>query len=201
VGPPALRASPGTLAQVTIRLAVVAVALGVLAVPAVLTGLAQGASPAGGHDYAAAWGSLYDGSTAGLLRAILTRRFPVIVAAELLLGMTVLFVAPFLSGSARNEAYQAQPAVYQSAPADSLPKLAAKQASASTWASGTVETIAVAAVMIAGYRVSGRLARRRALAAATPMAGRADDQAGLGLQCPPLSRRWCHRRPAGPGRG
>jgi uncharacterized membrane protein len=97
---------------------------------------------------------------------ILAQRFPLLIAAELLLGMTVLFVAPFLAGSARNEAYQAQPSVYASAPADALPKLAPKQASVSTWALGTAETIAVAGIMIGGYRVSGRLARRRPLAAA-----------------------------------
>ena len=104
------------------------------------------------------------------LRTILARRFPALVAVELLLGMTVLFVAPFLHGSARNQAYQAQPSVYKSAAADSLPKLPAKQASASTWLEGTGETIAVAAVMIAAYRVSGRLANRRAMTAVTPSA-------------------------------
>ena len=350
-GPPARRASPGTLAHVTTRLARVAVALGLLAVPAVLTLLAQGASETGGYDYSAAWDSLYQGGAAGLysgleitfslvgaaviaplafgpvaagrprnwllsagiaagavalavtkfpddsgddwgktvletvvwmmhlfsgaiwigglaglllltvpgavrpadrggfwaavirrfsvlamtcvavialsglflywehvdgpgqlfttmygrvlgvkiiifgallllgmanqfwlhpriealrvagdqrsLREILLRRFPALVAVELLLGLTVLFAAPFLHGSARNQAYQAQPSVYDGAPAGALPKLPAKQASASTWVLGTVETLAVAGVMIAGYRASGRLARRRVLAAAT----------------------------------
>lgn len=99
------------------------------------------------------------------LRTVLVRRFPVVLAAELLLGLTVLFVAPFLHGSARNQAYQAQPSVYRAAPAGDLPKLPAKSASAATWIEGTAETLAVAAVMIAGYRVSGRLARRRVLAA------------------------------------
>ena len=87
------------------------------------------------------------------LRTILARQFPALVAVELLLGLTVLFVAPFRHGSARNQAYQAQPSVYQGAAADSLPKLPAKQASASTWLEGTGETIAVGAVMIAAYRL------------------------------------------------
>ncbi|MEY9931045.1 hypothetical protein ABH926_005692 [Catenulispora sp. GP43] len=34
--------------------------------------------------------------------------------------------------------------------------------SASTWVEGTAETAAVLAVTVAGYRFSGRLARRRA---------------------------------------
>lgn len=359
VGPPARRASPGTLARITARLAKAAVALGVLAVPAVLTELAQGASQSGGYDYAAAWDSLYDGSTAGLfsgleitlslvgaaliaplavgavavgrlrnwllgaglaagavslavtkfpddsggdwgktiietvvwmmhlfggalwigglagllvvalpgavapsvrpafwsaairrfsvlamssvgaialsglflywehvdgpaqlfttmygrtlgvkilifgvllllgvtnqfflhpriealraagdqrtLHAILVRQFPAVVAIELLLGLTVLFAAPFLHGSARNQAYQAQPSVYQGAPADSLPKIPAKQASAATWIEGTAETIAVAAIMIAGYRVSGGLAKRRVRIAVAPASEEPDD--------------------------
>jgi hypothetical protein len=75
-------------------------------------------------------------------------------------------LAAALAGLARNEAYQAQPAVYHSAPAGSLPKLPAKQASASTWAWGAGETAVVAAVMLAGYRASGRVARRRVLAVA-----------------------------------
>lgn len=113
------------------------------------------------------------------LQTILVRRFPAVIAAELLLGMTVLFVAPFLHGSARSQAYQAQPSVYQSAPADALPKLPAKQSSAATWVEGTAESIAVAAMMIAGYRVSGRLARRRALAAAAPASDDPDDLIGV----------------------
>jgi copper transport protein len=102
------------------------------------------------------------------LQTILVRRFPAVIAAELLLGMTVLFVAPFLHGSARNEAYQAQLSVYRKGPADALPKLPAKQSSASTWIEGTAETIGVAAVMIVGYCVSGHLARRRVLASSAP---------------------------------
>lgn len=93
------------------------------------------------------------------LRTILARQFPVVVAIELLLGMTVLFVAPFLHGSARNQAFQADAAKHGTVVAD-LPKLPAKQVSASTWAWGTTETIVVVAVMVGGYQMSGRLARR-----------------------------------------
>ncbi len=360
VGPPARRASPSTLARVTARLARAAVVLGVLAVPAVLTQLAQAASQTGGYDYAAAWDSLYDGSVAGLLsgleitfsligaalvaplafgraaattplrtgrprawllgaglvaggvslattkfpddlgadpsrtvaetvvwmmhlfsgatwigglaglllitlpgavpstdrgafwasavrrfsvlamssvagtalsglflfwehidgpgellstmygrlvgvkilifgtllllgmanqfwlhpriealraagdqrglRQILVTRFPAVIAVELLLGMTVLFVAPFLSGSAINQAYQAQPSVYRSAPAGSLPKAPPKEARVSTWAWGAGETIVIAAIMVGGYKASGRVARRRILAAVPALA-------------------------------
>jgi putative copper export protein len=113
------------------------------------------------------------------LRTILVRRFPAVIAVELLLGLTVLFVAPFLHGSARNQAYQAQPSVYLGAPADSLAKLPAKQASASTWVLGTVETLAVAGIMVAGYRASGRLARRRVTAAAEPMTHDPDRLTGV----------------------
>jgi hypothetical protein len=93
------------------------------------------------------------------LRTILARQFPVVVAIELLLGMTVLFVAPFLHGSARNQAFQADAAKHGTVVAD-LPELPAKQVSASTWAWGTTETIVVVAVMVGGYQMSGRLARR-----------------------------------------
>lgn len=95
------------------------------------------------------------------LHTILVRRFPALVAVELVLGLTVLFVAPFLHGSARNQAFQAEAAKHVSSVAD-IPKIAAKQASASTWAWGVIETVVVIAVMIAGYVVSGRVARARA---------------------------------------
>ena len=101
------------------------------------------------------------------LRTILLRQFPAVIAVEILLGLSVLFVAPFLHGSARNQAYQAgteKHAAVAIAPAD-LPKLQPKQAGASTWVLGTTETVAVVAVMVAGYRVSDRLARRRTAAA------------------------------------
>ena len=103
------------------------------------------------------------------------RRFPLLATAELLLlVMTVLFVAPFLHGSARSQAFQADAAHATSATAP-LPKIPAKQVSASTWAWGTAETVVVIAVMIAGYRVSGRIARVRSAAAATTVASRDPD--------------------------
>ncbi|ADP79921.1 CopD family protein [Pseudofrankia inefficax] len=105
------------------------------------------------------------------LRTILTRQFPAVVAVELLLVLTVLFVAPFLHGSARNQAFQAK-AAQQAATADAkLPKIAAKEVSASTWVWGTGETVLVIGVMAAGYQVSGRLARARTPAVATTPPG------------------------------
>ncbi|MFD0735231.1 copper resistance D family protein [Planotetraspora mira] len=100
------------------------------------------------------------------LRTILLRQFPALLAVELLLGMTVLFVAPFLHGSARNQAYQAEAAKHATSPSAELPKIPAKQVSASTWTWGTAETLAVIVVMVGGYRVSGRIARSRTAAAA-----------------------------------
>jgi putative copper export protein len=99
------------------------------------------------------------------LRTILVRRFPAVVAVEALLGMAVLFVAPFLHGSARNQAFQADAARNATAPLGKLPKLPAKEVTASTWTLGTLETLAVVAVMVVGYWLSGRLARRRVAAA------------------------------------
>jgi hypothetical protein len=58
-------------------------------------------------------------------------------------------------------------------------KLPAKQASDSTWAWGAAETIVVAAIMIAGYRVSGRLSRRRVLAAVAPATEGPGDHIGV----------------------
>lgn len=112
------------------------------------------------------------------LRTVLVRQFPVVVAVEVLLGLSLLFVAPFLHGSARNQAFQADAAKHSAVALDHdhLPKLKAKEASTSTWVWGSAETIAVIGVMIAGYRVSGNLARRRSVAAA-PVA--AAEPAGL----------------------
>ena len=311
VGPAAARTAPSAVPAVTARLGRAAVVVGLLAVPAVLTELAQGASSSGGYDYSAAWNSLYDGSSDGRLsglgvtfslvgaaltmpltvrsvaagrarrwllgaalaagvvalgsakfpgavpaaergafwsaavrrfsvcamgsvaaitlsglflywehvdgptqllttmygrvlgvkilifgalllgmfnqfwlhpriealraegdqrplRTVLLRRFPLVVAVEVLLGLALLFVAPFLHGSARNQAYRARVAEDSAAavlPAERLPKLVPKQATASTWVWGTLETIAVVGLMGGGYRYSGRLARRRAAAA------------------------------------
>ncbi|MEY9940560.1 CopD family protein [Streptacidiphilus sp. MAP5-3] len=112
---------------------------------------------------------------AGRAAGVALRRFPIVVAAEVALVLLVLFVAPFLHGSARSQAYQAQQAqqaqqvgkARQTTLADAPPpKLPAKQASASTWAYGSAETAVVIAVMVIGYRCSGRLARRRAMAVA-----------------------------------
>lgn len=66
-GPAAVRTAPSVLPVVTTRLARAAAVLGVLAVPAVLTDLAHGASHGGGYDYSAAWDSLFDDSNAGRL--------------------------------------------------------------------------------------------------------------------------------------
>lgn len=97
------------------------------------------------------------------LRTLLAREFPRVVAAEVALGVAVLMVAPFLSGSARNEAYQREhPKVvdgkYKKAPT--------KQVSTSTWVYGSLETVLVITVMGAGFTASGRIARRRAPASA-----------------------------------
>ena len=103
------------------------------------------------------------------LATVLLRRFPLVVATEVLLGLALLFVAPFLHGSARNQAYQANLAEHSVTAVDAktLPKLPPKTATASTWVWGSAETVAVVAVMVGGYRVSGRLARRRRTAAAS----------------------------------
>ncbi|WP_328535213.1 copper resistance D family protein [Streptomyces sp. NBC_00344] len=95
------------------------------------------------------------------LYAILVRKFPVTVAVETLLGLAVLFVAPFLHGSARNQAYQAGIAKHSTIAADDLPKLPVKDVSLSTWVWGTTETVALIVLLIAGYVISGYLARRR----------------------------------------
>ncbi|WP_051452157.1 copper resistance D family protein [Actinospica robiniae] len=114
------------------------------------------------------------------LRAILLKQFPAVVGAEAVLGLAVLFVAPFLHGSARNQAYQAGLAAHAATAANGkLPKLAAKVPDAATWMWGSAETIAVIALMIIGYRVSGRIARRRAaaLAASAPLGAEFEEQA------------------------
>ena len=108
------------------------------------------------------------------LRTILLRQFPAVVGAEVLLGLAVLFVAPFLHGSARNQAFQAGVARHSTVAMGHLPKLAPKVADTSTWVWGTTETVVVIAVMLAGYRVSERLARRRAAAAAAAPADSGD---------------------------
>lgn len=119
------------------------------------------------------------------LRTILLKQFPAVVGAEVVLGLAVLFVAPFLHGSARNQAYQAGLAANATAGSATghLPKLAAKVPDAGTWIWGSVETIAVVALMIIGYRVSGRIARRRAAALAAPAtSGPELDQVGAAVE-------------------
>lgn len=113
------------------------------------------------------------------LRTILLRRFPALLAVELLLGMTVLFVAPFLHGSARNQAFQAEAAAHATSASAELPKIPAKQVSASTWTWGTAETLLVIAAMAAGYRVSGRVARRRTAAAVVTTSKEPEDLVGV----------------------
>lgn len=113
------------------------------------------------------------------LRTILLRQFPALLAVELLLGMTVLFVAPFLHGSARNQAFQAEAAAHATSVSAELPKIPAKQVSASTWTWGTAETLLVIAAMAAGYRVSGRVARRRTTAAVGMTSKEPDDLVGV----------------------
>ncbi len=90
-GPAAGRIGSDPLAAVTARLSRVAVALGVLAVPAVLTDLAHGASDSGGYAYGAAWNSLYDGSNDGRLSG-LELTF-ILAGAALLAPLTVRAVA------------------------------------------------------------------------------------------------------------
>ncbi|MFD7989659.1 DUF4149 domain-containing protein [Kitasatospora indigofera] len=104
------------------------------------------------------------------LVTVLLRKFPLVVAVEVLLALALLLVAPFLHGSARNQAYQAQVSEQSATPipAKKLPKLPAKQVSTSTWVWGTLETVAVIALMGGAYQLSGRLARRRSAAAGTP---------------------------------
>lgn len=87
------------------------------------------------------------------------------------MALLLLFVAPFLHGSARNQAFQAGAAKHATAPIKKFPKPPTKEASASTWVEGTAETVAVLAIMIGGYRYSGRLARCRAGSVADSSAG------------------------------
>jgi putative copper export protein len=104
------------------------------------------------------------------LLTILTREFRLTVAVEVLLGLSVLLIAPFLHGSARNQAFQETQAKHGVA-AEELSKLPPKQVSASTWVWGSTETVAVIVLMAAGYRYSARLAENRtrvATAAAPP---------------------------------
>jgi putative copper export protein len=91
------------------------------------------------------------------LHQLLVREFRTTIAVEVVLGLSVLLVAPFLHGSARNQAFQAEAAKHVTG---KLPRIAAKHVSTSTWVWGTLETVVVIAVMLAGYFLSGRLVRR-----------------------------------------
>jgi putative copper export protein len=96
------------------------------------------------------------------LGVLLAREFRTTVAVELLLGLGVLFVAPFLHGSARNQAFQQAAARDAASATAKLPKIASKDVTASTWVWGVAETIIVIGLMAGGYYyLSGRLARRR----------------------------------------
>lgn len=95
------------------------------------------------------------------LGVLLAREFRTTVAVELLLGLSVLFVAPFLHGSARNQAFQDAAAKHAASATAKLPKIASKDVTASTWVWGVAETVIVIGVMAGGYYLSGRLATRR----------------------------------------
>jgi putative copper export protein len=97
------------------------------------------------------------------LLTLLAREFPTVIAIEAVLGMCVLMVAPFLHGSARNEAYQREHPVVVDG---SYKKISSKEVSGSTWAYGVGETVVVAGIMAGGYVWAGRMARRRRTAAA-----------------------------------
>lgn len=101
--------------------------------------------------------ALREAGDARPLPALLLRHFPAAVGLETLLGIAVLFVAPFLHGSARNQAYQADLAAHAATASRHLPKLAGKTAHASTWIWGTAETFLVIAVLLAAYRLSEHL--------------------------------------------
>jgi putative copper export protein len=104
------------------------------------------------------------------LRTILVKQFPAVVLIEAMLGLTVLFVAPFLHGSARNQAFQADAARHSTVAAAELPKAPDKNVKTSTWIWGTGETVAVLVIMVGGYRVSGRLSRHRTAGSGLPRA-------------------------------
>src|SRR5262249_44223853 len=95
------------------------------------------------------------------LHTILVRQFPAVVAVEALLLTTVLFIAPFLHGSARDQAFQADAAAEATSAGATLPKIAAKNVSSGTWVWGVAETLTVVVLMVVAYRTSGRLARAR----------------------------------------
>ena len=69
-GPAARVIGGGAIAMTARRLAAVALGLGVLSIPAVLTDMAHDASESGGYDYGAAWRALFDGTNEGRLAGL-----------------------------------------------------------------------------------------------------------------------------------
>jgi putative copper export protein len=108
------------------------------------------------------------------LRTILVREFRGTIAAEVVLGLSVLLIAPFLHGSARNQAFQASEA-HHGVAESALTRIAPKVVSSSTWMFGTAETVLVLALMIGGYLYSGRIARARITAARVPAAAQSSN--------------------------
>ncbi|GAB2725790.1 copper resistance D family protein [Kitasatospora kifunensis] len=106
--------------------------------------------------------------TTSLLRLTL-RHFPKVVWGEVVLGLAVLAVMPFLSGSARGEAGSPQAA-----------------SSADVLAAGAVLAIALAASLYATAKASEALARRQA-AVAAPGVGR-EHAVGTGSDRGPVAR-------------
>jgi putative copper export protein len=100
------------------------------------------------------------------LVTILRTRFRFTVGIEAILGASILFVAPFLHGSARNQAFDAKPENFVAAGAK-LPRLPAKEVTASTWAWGVAETVVVIGVMLVAYLISGRVAKNRVVSVVT----------------------------------
>ena len=87
----------------------------------------------------------------------------------MLLALAVLFVAPFLHGSARNQAFQADAAKHAATGSPTkLPKLPQKEVTASTWVVGHRRDRRGDGLTAGGYRFSGKLARRRVAQALPP---------------------------------
>jgi uncharacterized membrane protein len=102
------------------------------------------------------------------LHVLLARRFPAVIATEVVLGLSVLLVAPFLHGSARNQAFQSDVAKSATSVPAEFPRIDPKVVSTSTWVYGTLETVGVVVLMVGAYLVSGRMASRRVAAEEAP---------------------------------
>ncbi|MCU1502268.1 MAG: copper resistance domain protein [Ilumatobacteraceae bacterium] len=109
------------------------------------------------------------------LHTLLAKRFPLVVGIEALLGASLLFVAPFLHGSARNQAFQADVAKHTTTTGTPLPRIAAKHVATGTWIWGILETVLIATVMLVGYRLSARRAHTHSNVDATPAPVRHSD--------------------------